>query len=95
MAASQKVHVISTKYFMYINTCKIWKFVQLILWPGGITDATHATKAKITIPYSHEIMNHDYIGSFGNAKWAKKGKMTCYVLLCIVIFWCEVAYICN
>ena len=23
------------------------------------------------IPYSDEIMNHDYIGSFSNAKWAK------------------------
>ena len=75
MATSQKVHEISTKYFMCIN----WghyviylqniKFVQLILWPGGVyTDATHSVKAKITIPYSHEIMNHDYIGSFGNAK---------------------------
>ena len=75
MAASQKVHVILTKYFIHIN----WghyviflqniKFMQLILWPGGsYTDTTHATKAKIRIPYSHEIMNHDYIGSFGNAK---------------------------
>ena len=43
------------------------------LWPGGTyTDATHRDKAKIMIPYSDEIVNHDYIGSFGNAKWAKK-----------------------
>ena len=40
------------------------KFVQLIFWPGGAyTDATHANKAKIMIPYSDEIMNHDYIVS--------------------------------
>ena len=45
------------------------KFIRLILWPGGVyTDAANATKAKITIPYSHEFVNHDYIGSFGNAK---------------------------
>ena len=42
------------------------KFVRLILWPGGAyTDAAHANKAKIMIPYSDEIMNHDYIGSLG------------------------------
>ena len=41
------------------------KFVQLILWPGGAyTDATYANNARIMIPYSEEIMNHDYIGSF-------------------------------
>ena len=72
MAASQKVHMILTKYFMCINRghyviyLQNMKFVQSILWPGGAyTDATHATKAKITIPYSDEIMNHDYIGSLG------------------------------
>ena len=27
------------------------------------TDATYADAAKIMIPYSHEIMNHDYIRS--------------------------------
>ena len=32
---------------------------------GAYTDTAHATKAKITIPYSDEIMNHDYIGSLG------------------------------
>ena len=32
------------------------KFVQLILQPGEVcTDATHATKAKIMIPYYDEI----------------------------------------
>ena len=42
------------------------KFMQLILWPGGAyTYATHADKAKIMIPYSDEIINHDYIGSLG------------------------------
>ena len=72
MAASQKVHMILTKYFMCINQghCVIYlqnmKFVQSILWPGGAyTDAAHVAKAKIMIPYSDEIMNHDYIGSLG------------------------------
>ena len=64
MAASQKVHMISTKYFICINQeynviyLQNMKFVHSILWPGGVyIDATHATKAKITIPYSDEIMN--------------------------------------
>ena len=72
MAASRKVHEISTKYFMCINQelyviyLQNIKFVKSILWPGGAyTDAAHAAKAKIMIPYSHEIMNHDYIGSLG------------------------------
>ena len=58
MAVSQKVHVISTKYFMGINQqhyvvyLQNMKFVQLILWPGGAyTDDTYATTAAITIPY--------------------------------------------
>ena len=53
MAASRKVHMISTKYFMCIN----WgyyviyqeniKFMQLILWPGGAyTDNANATKPE-------------------------------------------------
>ena len=34
--------------------------------PEGVyTYATHATKAKIMIPYSDEIVNQDYIGSLG------------------------------
>ena len=72
MADSQKVHVIVTKYFMCINRgyyviyLQNMKFVQLILWPGGAyTDDTYATKARITIPYYDEIMNHDYLGSLG------------------------------
>ena len=53
MAASEKVHVISTKYFMYINWgyyvlyLQNMKFLQSILWPGGAyTDDTYATKLK-------------------------------------------------
>ena len=72
MAASQKVHVISTKYFMCINWghyviyLQNMKFVQSIFWPvGAYTDAAHTTKAKIMIPYYDEIVNHDYIGSLG------------------------------
>ena len=42
------------------------KFLQLILWPeGAYTDTAHTAKARIMIPYSHEIMNHVYIGSLG------------------------------
>ena len=71
MAASQKVHMILTKYFMCLNQghymiyLQNMKFVWSILWPGGVyTDATYADDARIMIPYSDEIMNHDYIGSF-------------------------------
>ena len=70
MADCQKVHVISTEYFMGINQghymiyLQNMKFLRSILWPGGVyKDATHANTAKIMIPYSDEIMNHDYIGS--------------------------------
>ena len=48
MAASGKVQVISTKYFMSINRghyviyLQNMKFERLILWPGGAyTDAMH------------------------------------------------------
>ena len=48
MAASGKVQVISTKYFMCINRGHYviypqnMKFERLILWPGGAyTDAMH------------------------------------------------------
>ena len=54
MAASQKVHVILTKYFMCINQghnviyLQNMKFERLIVWPGGAyTDAAHGTKCKI------------------------------------------------
>ena len=50
-------------YVIYLQNMK---FVRSILWPGGVyTDAAHAAKAKIMIPYSDEIVNHDYIGSLG------------------------------
>ena len=58
MAASRKVHVISTKYFMYINWGHIviylqnMKFEQLTVRPGGAyTDATHGTKCKIFVEF--------------------------------------------
>ena len=48
MAASQEVHVISTKYFMCINQGHYMIYLQnmmferLILWPGGAyTDTAH------------------------------------------------------
>ena len=58
MAVSEKVLMISTKYFRDIN----WghyviylqniKFVRLILWPGGAyTDYAYTTTVMIMIPY--------------------------------------------
>ena len=70
MAASGKVQVISTKYFMCINQGHYviylhnMKFERLILWPGGVyTDAVHI--------FIHESWLHRLIGK--NPKWAKKG----------------------
>ena len=79
MAASGKVHVISTKYFMCIN----WghyviyrqnmKFVQLILWPGGVyTDNAFATKLESQSHIRIHFMNHDYIGSFWQCQMSQK-----------------------
>ena len=53
MDTSGKIHVISTKYFIYINWryyviyLQNMKFVRLIIWPGGAyTDNTYATKPE-------------------------------------------------
>ena len=53
MAVSGKVHIISTKYFIYINWgyyviyLQNTKFMYLILWPrGAYTDNTYATKPE-------------------------------------------------
>ena len=69
MAASGKVQVISTKYFMYINQghyviyLQNIKFERLILWPGeAYTDAMHFL--------IHESWLHRLIGKY--PKWAKK-----------------------
>ena len=58
MAASQKVHVILTKYFMCINRghnviyLQNMKFERLIVRPGGAyTDATHGTKCKVFVKF--------------------------------------------
>ena len=58
MAASQKVHVISTKYFMCINRghnviyLQNMKFEQLTVRPGGAyTDAAHGTKCKMFVKF--------------------------------------------
>ena len=71
MAATLKVHVISTKYFLCIYWGHSWiylqnmKFLQSMLSQEQLyTDAAYANAAKIMIPYIDEIMNHDYIGSF-------------------------------
>ena len=57
-----KIHVHQLgHYVIYLQNMK---FVRSILWPGGAyTDASYANAARIMIPYSDEIMNHDYIGS--------------------------------
>ena len=72
MAASRKVHVILTKYFMCINQGyyviyqQNMKFMQLILWPGGAyTYNTYATKLESRSHIRIHFMNHDYIGSLG------------------------------
>ena len=64
MAASRKVHVISTKYFMCINWghnviyLQNMKFNQLTVWPGGAyTDATHGTKCKIFVKFLKTFIN--------------------------------------
>ena len=58
MAARQKVHEISTKYFMCINRghnviyLQNMKFERLTVRPGGAyTDATHGTKCKIFVKF--------------------------------------------
>ena len=78
MAASGKVQVISTKYFMCINQghyviyLQNMKFERLILWPGGAyTDAMHILILESWL--------HRVIGKY--PKWAKKStkclKFTC------------------
>ena len=57
----------------YVINLQNMKFLQSILWLGGAyTDAAHANAAKIMIPYSDEIMNHDYIGSFWQCQMSQK-----------------------
>ena len=82
MTVSQKVHMILTKYFMYINQghyviyLQNMKFVQLILWPEeAYTDDTYATKVKSMIPYYdsfHESWLYRFIGMY--PKWARKSQ---------------------
>ena len=79
MAASGKVQLILTKYFIWIN----WehyviylqnkKFVQLILWPGGAyTDDTYATKPELRSHIRIHFMNHDCIGSLCQSQMSQK-----------------------
>ena len=79
MAASGKVQVISTKYFMCIN----WghyviylqnkKYVQLILWPGGAyTHNAYATKPESWTHIRIHFMNHDCIGSLWQSQMSQK-----------------------
>ena len=58
MAACQKVHVISTKYFMCINWghnviyLQNMKFERLTVRPGGVyTDAACGTKCKVFVKF--------------------------------------------
>ena len=63
MAATRKIHVILTKYFMciyhwhYVIYLQNMKFLQSILLLGeAYTNDTYANAAKIMIPYMDEIM---------------------------------------
>ena len=58
MDASEKIHMISTKYFRstnqghYMIYLQNMKFVWLIFWPeGAYTDYAYTTTVTITIPY--------------------------------------------
>ena len=57
MAISQKVHVISTKYFIYINRrhnviyLQNMKFEQLTVRPRSVHRCHHGTKCKIFVKF--------------------------------------------
>ena len=79
MAASQKVYVILTKYFMCINQgyyviyLQNMKFELFILWPGGVyTDTAHGTKCKIFKNiYNFFYVNHiNYSLAIGSPRMA-------------------------
>ena len=79
MATSRKVQVISTKYFMCINRgyyiiyLQNMKFVQLILWPGGLyTNDTYTTKPESWSHIRIHFMNYDYIGPFWQCQMSQK-----------------------
>ena len=57
------------------------KFLRLILSLGeAYTDATYTDAAKIMIPYMDQIMNHDYIGSFGCIPNEPKTSRFCLII---------------
>ena len=87
MAASGKIQVISTKYFMYINqgyyviNLQNMKFVQLILWPGGAyTDNTYTTKPESRSHIRIHFMNHDYIGSFWQCQMSQNPQLVLHLM---------------
>ena len=80
MAASRKILLISTKYFMCINWghnaiyLQNMKFVRLILWPGGAyTDGTYAIKPESRshiMPKKRVPVNSGMRGKFvWNVSW--------------------------
>ena len=82
MATSQKVHIITTKYFMCINwehnviNLQNIKFEQLTVQPeGAYTDATHGTKCKIFVKFLKTFIiffyvNHmNYSLAIGSPSW--------------------------
>ena len=88
MAASGKVQVISTKYFMCINSrvlCDIFAKYEvcaintLARSQEEYTDDTYATKPALRSHIRVHFMNHDYIGSFWQCqmsqKWGKQYRM--------------------
>ena len=79
MAASRKVQLISTKYFIYFNWGQYViylqnkKFVQLIVWPeGAYTDDTYTTKPESRSHIRIHFMNHDCIGSLWQSQMTQK-----------------------
>ena len=87
MAASGKVHGVSTKYFICINQryyviyFQNIKFVRLLLWPGGVYPYdTYATKPESRSHIRINFMNHDYIGSFWQCQMSQKLHKTTHIL---------------
>ena len=95
MPASEKVHMILTKYFRGINWghyviyLQNMKFMQLILWSGGVyTDNTYTTTVAIRSHIMIHFMNHDYIGSLWQCQMSQKRirlHMCCIDLSCVTI----------
>ena len=79
MAASRKLQLISTKYFMCINwghyviNLQNKKFVWLMPWPGRpYTNNAYATKPELRSHIRIHFVNHDCIGSLWQSQMTQK-----------------------